>query len=247
MKKITLFTVLLLCGCNLPYHPKNILKTSELAIEVGALDKALELAKIKAQNNPDSAEARFHLADIYHRLKRYDMENNELNALKSMTSLNTKDKNRLYNSLMKNSLLRDDYDTTIELYNESEETQQSVPLKVQGERELYYAVAYCKKWKFDICFDYLNKASQLLPGDERVAQNIQLASWMNNSKNDNSANNTGLLFKAYQENNTAVMFSNLVLSLVKEGDYSRAFEVLSTRYSSEDANIIITDLKKMRI
>ncbi|MFP2428850.1 tetratricopeptide repeat protein [Enterobacter ludwigii] len=247
MKKIVLFTTFLLCACNLPYHPDNTQKTSTLAIEVGALDKALELAKVTAQNNPDSAEARFQLADIYHRLKRYDMENNELNVLKSMAYLHAEDENRLYNNMMNNSLMRDDYDTTIDLYHESEVIQQSAPLRVQGERELYYAVAWCKKGNFDVCFDRLNKAKQLLPGDERVAQNVQLASWMNNARSGNSANNKGLLFKAYQENKTAVMFSNLVLSLVKEGDYGRAFEVLSTRYSAEDANVIITDLKKMRM
>lgn len=247
MKKIFLFTVFLLCACNSPYQTQNTQKTSTLAIEVGALDKALELAKIAAQNAPDSAEARFQLADIYHRLKRYDMENNELNSLKSMISLQAGDKSRLYNNLMNNSLLRDDYDTTIDLYDESETIQQSTPLRIQGERELYYAVAWCKKGKFDVCFDRLNKAKQLLPGDERVAQNVQLAKWMNNARSGNSVNNTGLLFKAYQENKTAGMFSNLVLSLVKEGDYGRAFEVLSTRYSAEDANIIITDLKQMRL
>ncbi|MCE3116609.1 hypothetical protein LXD80_12475 [Enterobacter sp. ASE] len=247
MRKSVLLLVLTLCACSTSGTPINDQDTSTLAVKVGALDKALELTKAETQRDPNNFASRFKLADIYHRLKRYDMENNELNAIKAMASLQTADKNRVYINLMRNSLLRDDYDGTIKLYNESDFMKETSPLQMQGNRELYYAVSWCKKGNFYTCLSRLNRAKTLLPGDERVAQNMQLAQWMKNARHGTEDNNASLLYKAYNENQSASMFSNLVLSLVKQEDYGRAFEVLTTHYSAEDANIIIADLKQMRI
>lgn len=247
MKRIVFFSVFLLCACSAPSGLKQQDNTSSLAVEVGALDKALELAKAAAQMSPNNASRRFQLADIYHRLKRYDMENNELNVIKTLVSGSSSDERLLNLALMRNSLFRNDYDFTIELYDQIDHANEVLTPEQQGNRLLYLAIAWCKKGKYEVCLDRLGKARELLPGDERVAQNIQLANWMSYSRQGSNTDKIGLLYNAYNENQTPNMFSNLVLSLVKEGDYGRAFELLSTRYSTDEANLIVNDLKQMRI
>lgn len=245
MKSLILLSCSLLFACTSPFSHTSRSDTAQLAVEVGALDKALEIEKENAMRNPKDANARMKLADIYFRLKRYDMEKNELNALTGLTSGTSEMGKKAKLDLIRNSLLRHDYEETENIYKSLMEENVDLSPEANGKALMYSGIAKCKQNDFDVCIARLDDAIKYLPGDESLAANLKLANWMNLAKKSRDTGNSSELAQAYNDNKSTQMFANLVLSLAHEGDYSHAFELLSSQYSVEDAQTIINDLKSI--
>ncbi|NUU69106.1 hypothetical protein HQN64_23860 [Enterobacteriaceae bacterium BIT-l23] len=247
MKKFLILLVLSTCSCSQIHASHQTQDTAELAVEVGALDKALELTRAQVQKNVHDVTARFHLADIYHKLMRYDMESDELTALEKEIDSSQKDYPRLQMALMRNALQRNEFDTVIQKYADFIHSSALRSDTEKGKSMMYAAVAHCKKNELDICLDMLDKAKSFLPGDDALAQNISLASWMKKARSGKALRGDDNLYQAYHDVSSPQMFSNLVLSLISEGDNGHAYELLLSRYSAQQANNILDDLKNIKV
>ncbi|NDJ59223.1 hypothetical protein GWD52_19995 [Enterobacteriaceae bacterium 4M9] len=247
MKKLIFLFVLLACSCSQVNGSRDSRQTAALAVEVGALEKALELTKIEAQKNIHDADVRFRLAEIYHQLNRYDMENHELTALLKMVEPNSRNYARLKIALLRNNLLRNEFDSALGQYDDLIQNSSLQGDEDKGKSMMYAAIAHCKKNEFDICLALLDKARQYLPGNDVLVQNINLAKWMKKTKSSNATPVADVFNQAYQEQETRQIFSNLVLALISEGSRGRAHELLLTRYSVEDANNIIKELDASKL
>ncbi len=247
MKNFLVLFVLLACSCSQVNGSRDTRQTAALAVEVGALEKALELTRAEAQKNIYDVDVRFRLADIYHQLNRYDMENNELTALSKMVDASSRHYSRLKIALLRNNLLRNELDSAIEHYDDLNQSGSLLADEDKGKGMMYVAIAHCKKNAFDTCMALLEKAKQFLPGNDALAQNINLAKWMKKTKASNATPVADVFYQAYQEQDSKQIFSNLILSLVSEGSTGRAYDLLLTRYSVDEANIIMKELKASKI
>lgn len=247
MKKLVLLFVFLACSCSQVNGSRDTRQTAVLAMEVGALERALELTRAEAQKNIHDVELRFRLAEIYHQLYRYDMEKNELTALTKMVDSNSRYYSRLKMTILRNNLLRNELQSAVEQYDDLNQSGAVLTDEDKGKAMMYVAIAYCKQNEFDTCMALLEKAKQYLPGSDALSQNINLAKWMHKTKNSKATPVADSFYQAYQEHDTKQVFSNLVLSLVSEGSTDRAYALLLSRYSIEDANTILRDLKSSKI
>lgn len=247
MKRIVFLFVLMACSCSQGNSSHDARQTAALAVEVGALEKALELTRAEAQKNIHDVDVRFRLADIYHQLNRYDMESNELTALTKMVAPGNHNYPRLKITLLRNNLLRNELDSAVEQYDDLIQSGSRLADEDKGKAMMYNAIAHCKKNEFDTCLELLDKTKQYLPGNDALAQNVTLARWMKNTKSSKATPMADAFYQAYQEQESKPIFSNLVLGLVSEGSTSKAYELLLSRYSVDDANIILKDLENSKL
>jgi len=249
MKKLIIVSTFFLCSCvnNTAHLPDSAKATAQLAMQVGALDKAQELAIKNVKAHPDNIDARFYLADVYAKRGKYDMENQELEIIEGKVDKRSDDYPRVVIELMRNNLKRNNYKNVILLYkNKLSDTRLGVTMTGEqvGKSIMLVGIAHCKLNEYDDCIRVLKSAGQYLPGDSALADNLQIAQYMN--KATHGQMDLTPLYTGYSNTESNAMYANLVMALVKNGQDNRAYELLSSRYSREDATIIINDLKQIK-
>jgi len=249
MKKLIIASTFFLfsCASNNDHLPDSTKATAQLAVQVGALDKAQELAVKNVKAHPDDVDARFYLADVYAKRSKYDMENQELEIIESKVDKRSDDYPRVVIELMRNSLKRNNYKNVISLYkNKLSDTRLGVTMTGEqvGKSIMLVGIAHCKLNEYDDCIRILKSAGKYLPGDNALADNLQIAQYM--SKANHGQIDLAPLYAGYSNTESNAMYANLVMALIRNNQDNRAYELLSSRYSREDATIIINDLKQIK-
>ncbi len=250
MKKLVLTSIVFLAACvnGTPDMLRNDRETAQLAVRVGAFEKAREIAVDSLQAQPDNIETRFYLADIYSKMNKYDMEGQELEIIQGKISRADENYPRVIIELMKNSLMRHQYQETISLYKQNfAEGKMALTQSatMRGKSLMYAAIAYCKQNKYETCIAELKRARTYLPGDPALADNLKIAQYM--AKASTGDIDPSLLYAGYSNTESKEMYANLIMALIRGDQETRAFELLSMRYSREDSITIINDLNGMKI
>lgn len=251
MKKIVMFSMLLITGCVSSPQQSDPPATSRLAIDVGALDKARELMVNDINDHPANLTEKLSLADLYHRQHKFDLESQLLLTLNEKSKLSAGDRKKITIMLMRNELSRGNYKKVIEAYDDimasdvltrSESTR--LTNQQHGKILQYLSISYCKLLDFDKCLTNLDTALYYLPGNTDILDNIHLAYYMKSlyARRPDIQN----LYTGYNDTRSVAMLSNLVLALIYNDDEGKAYQLLTSRYSSADAIKIIDDLKKAR-
>ncbi len=250
MKKLVLTSIICLSACvsGTPDVLRNDRETAQLAVRVGAFEKAREIAVESLQAQPDNIEARFYLADIYSKMNKYDMQAQELEIIQGKISRTDANYPRVIIELMKNNLMRHQYQETLSLYKKNfaeGKTALAQSPTMHGKSVMYAAIAYCKLDKYETCISELKRARDYLPGDPALADNLKIAQYM--AKGAKGDIDPSLLYAGYSNTESKEMYANLIMALIRSGQETRAFELLSMRYSREDSMTIINDLNGMKI
>lgn len=249
MKKFFITSLFLLTACS--SNTEDLLKKDsekyQLALQVGAYEKARDLAIQSLKLDPDNSETRFSLADIYIRMNKYDMARQELEIIYDRTGKNDKNYTRVIVALMKSSLMLHQYERALSLYQNyllAKKSSLYATDTLHGKANMYAAIAYCKLNKYDICIEELKHARKYLPGDTALADNIKIAQYMANAHKGNP--DPYLLYSGYVNTESREMYANLVMALLRDGQEKRAFELLNLQYSREDTMEIVNDLKRIK-
>lgn len=242
MKKTLIFSVFLLCSCNVS-HTDTPIKEDEklsLSLQVGALDKALSIAIENVKKNPKDIDAKFDLSDIYYSQAKYDLEYSILSEMNINENSDPKSYFNLKLRLIKNAIKRNAFSEAISFYDSIGSNSQLL-FSQRGKALEYTGVAYCKLKEFDKCLTYLNEARRLLPGDNSVVDNINIANYMSKSVSGN--NDIKSLYQGYHDSSSPAMLANLVMALIKDNHEGQAYKLLNQYYSNADSMKIIQELK----
>ncbi|MEL4013189.1 tetratricopeptide repeat protein [Dryocola clanedunensis] len=249
MKKLAISFIFVLCGCHAGSFATKTTdnETTDIAIQVGALNKAEELVVNDLKQNPENKGLRFQLADIYARQNKLDLEYQELSTLKQKSPIGSKDYARVNLAIMRNCLIRNDYKCTSVTWQQAMVEQNSLDLlsdEQKGLANMYIGVAICKENDYDLCIKYLNEARVYLPGNPAIIDNIQLARYMQGMYEKTPDIN--LLYSGLKNTKSDPIYFNLIMALVNKGDTGKAYELLSMRYPPETSMLIVNDLKKLK-